>query len=257
MMRILSLLLFFMCSQLWVNAQHNDKVKVTDVTKTENEVVVNYEILDANTANKYGFTVKLIDSTTFKIIVLKQITGDVNEVTGGTARTIRIPFAANGLDAKANYGVLFLNVTQHTIMVSNNAILKSVMVPGLGNKYLYKNGGAIATTIAIASYGCIGYGVFSKIQAVSSFKSYEEAYLQKDLNKHFNDAKNGQTRFVIFTGVGLGIWALDILHVALKVKSDKKTSAGVSNTSNFSFGFLPPVYNQPNSTTQFNVTYKF
>ena len=256
MIRVVNLLLFFMCSQLLVNAQHTDKVKITNVTKTETEVVVNYEILDAKSANKYGFTLKLIDSTTFKIIVLKQITGDVNEVTGGAVKTIRIPFEANGLDAKTNYGVMVLNVTRHTIMVNNTATLKSVIVPGLGNKYLYKNGGAIATSIAIASYGCIAYGVISKMQAEKAYKNYQDAFVQSDIEKHFNDAKNGQTRFVIFTGVGLGIWALDVLHVALKVKSNKSTSAN-QNNSRFSFGYIPPVNNQTNNSGQLSVSYKF
>lgn len=256
-MKILTVAFLVICCQFMANAQYNDKVKITSVSQTATDVVVNYLILDDNAANKYGFTIKLIDSSTFKIIPIKQHYGEVKEVTGGSPQTIRIPFEANGLDAKTNYGVMVLNVTRHTIMVSNNATLKSVIVPGLGNKYLYKNGGAIATSIAIASYGCIAYGVISKMQAEKAYKNYQDAFVQSDMDKHFNDATNGQNRFVVFTGIGLGIWALDILHVALKVKSSKKTSAGISPASNFSFGYVPPVYHQSNATSQFSVTYKF
>ncbi|TAE79564.1 MAG: hypothetical protein EAY81_11130 [Bacteroidetes bacterium] len=255
-MKALSLLFLVMCCQFLAIAQHNEKVKITGITKTATDLVVNYQILDDNAANKYVFTVKLVDSNTFRIIKLTQVNGDVNEVTGGSPKTLRIPMEANGLDAKTNYGVLFTNLTYHTIMVNNKAVLKSVLVPGLGNKYLYKNGGAMATSIAIASYGCIAYGVISKMQAEKSYKNYQDAFVQSDIDKHFKDANNGQSRFVVFTGIGLGIWALDIIQVALKVKSGKKTTASTSPASNVSFGYVPPVQ-QLNGTSQFSITYKF
>ena len=256
-MKVFSLFVCFMLSQLWVKSQHLDKIKVIAVNQSETDLVVNFEILDANPANKYGFTLKLIDSTTFKIIVPTQIIGDVNNVIGGGVRTIRIPFSANGLDSKINYGVMFLNITQHTILVNNNAILKSVLVPGLGNKNLYKNGGAIATGIAVVSYGCIAYGIYNKIQANNSYNSYKDAYLQNDIDKHYSDAESGQTQFMVFTGIGLGIWAFDVLQVALKVKSSKKNNTALNNNSSFKVGYLPPVYNFSNNNSQFSIIYKF
>lgn len=256
-MKVLCLFMFFMLSQLWVKSQNLDKIKVITVDQSETDLVVKFEILDANSANKYDFTLKLIDSTTFKILLPTQITGDINNVIGGGIRTIRVPFSANGLDSKNKYSVLFLNVSQHTILVNNNAILKSIFVPGLGNKNLYKNGGVIATGIAVVSYGCIAYGIYNKIQANNSYNSYKDAYLQNDIDKHFSDAESGQTQFMVFTGIGLGIWALDVLHVALKVKSDKKTRTATNNNSSFKVGYVPPVFNNPNNISQFSITYNF
>ncbi len=256
-MKVFSLFLCFMLCQLLAKSQHLSKIKVIAVNQSETDLVVNFEILDANSANKYDFTLKLLDSTTFKIITPTQIIGNINNVVGGGVRTIRIPFSSNSLDPKLIYGVMFLNITQHTIIVNNNAILKSVFVPGLGNKNLYKNGGVLAAGIAIASYGCIAYGVYNKIQATNSYNSYKDAYLQNDIDKHFNDAESSQTQFMVFTGIGIGIWALDLLHVALKVKSDKKMSAAAKNTSSFKVGYLPPVFSNPNSISQFTLSYKF
>lgn len=256
-MKLLFLFVIILFS-LFAQAQNEKLITNVKVLNDGMSLIISFDLNDLNDANKYDLGVRLFDSASYKIITPSSLAGDVSGVKGGIGKRLIVSFDGNKPSKDAKYGVIFYKVEKYTIQTNNGAVLKSILVPGLGNSKLYRNGALIATGIAIVSYGCIGYGIFNKIQADDSYQKYKESFIQSDIDNNFKNAETSDANFKTFTAIGFGIWALDVLHVALKVKANKRQKVKGNGTACFNkldYALLP-TFNNKNSFF-FNLTYKF
>lgn len=248
---------FFLFTAL--RAQDVLAIKNIQISKNDTQLVISYDIDDNASNTFYEVNIKLFDSSSYAVIVPSVISGDIGEyIKPGKAKKIIIPFAANKLNPNTGYGVDFNPVHKNTIS-ETNAVLRSALVPGWGDQYVFKNGKTQGILIATLSYGCIGYGIYSKIMAGKEYDQYQNSFDQSEMNTSYDNAISKNKQFIIFTSAGVGIWAFDVVRVALKSNKNKKMTSGLSYHTpliqRLNYCILPPA--SQSNTPVLYLSFKF
>lgn len=101
----------------------------------------------------------------------------------------------------------------------SNAFL-SLLVPGLGDKFVYDNNKGLA--IGIITYGLIGAGVAAKFYSINEYDKYHKATVQSEIDKYYDNANNANYAFYGLLAGGAAIWVADIIKVAVKGSQNRK-----------------------------------
>lgn len=101
----------------------------------------------------------------------------------------------------------------------SNAFL-SLLIPGLGDKFVYENNKGLA--IAIFTYGLIGAGVGAKFYSISEYDKYHKATTQTDIDKYYDNANRANYAFYGLLAGGAALWVTDIIKVAAKGFKNRK-----------------------------------
>jgi hypothetical protein len=202
------------------------KAKITDVDYylEGNYIVVNYTIIGS--LPKEHMTIELSFKTEDnKLIIPQTISGDIgNNHYGDGMKTIHWDIVRDHLLLSGNLKAI-VTITSSKILYGgpSNALL-SVVIPGLGGYFDEKNKSrSILTTIS--TLGFLGYGIAQKHLANKYYNEYKASILTTEIENLYNKANNAQHKYYISTRVATGLWAFDIIWVALKGIKNKKVSS--------------------------------
>lgn len=255
-------LLIFCCIfiSLVIKAQNVQSITNINVQQGEDQIVITYDVNDENKRNIYEVNVRVFDSSSYQVKIPSVTSGDIGpNITVGPNKKITIPLTANALPKASRYGVSFYKVEKFTAN-EKNAVSRSLMIPGWGDRYVFNNGKRQGYFVTAISYGCIGYGIYSKIIANKEYKNYQNAFEQNDMDAYYDNAINKNKQFIVFTSVGVGLWALDVVRVSLKYKSNQKLFAekgiaGKNFRNRIDYCVIPPLNKYQPSMLYFS--YKF
>lgn len=211
----LLLLLTIILFQTHGYCQTNAKITDVDFYLDGSNIIVNYNI--SGSLPKEHMTIELRFMTeNNEIIIPKTVTGDVGtRLFGDGMKTIQ-------WDIVADKAVLSGNIKASVTIKSSkilyggpsNAFL-SVVVPGLGGYFVEPNKTrAVITTIS--TLGLLGYGISQKHKANDYYDQYNASDIPSEIESLYNQANEANHKFYIATGIAAGIWAFDIIWVAVK-----------------------------------------
>lgn len=251
------ILLLLICSTYFTSANAQLPTSSVGDIKIYNQDTILMLEFGINSTNPNTFVdveIKIFDSSTYKITVPKIDKSALQNIKAGEVQRFSISYTKNQLSKLSTYGAVIKIVDSYQLNENKgNAVLKSVVIPGWGDRGLYRGGNSVGTLVTVASYGCIAYGVYSSISASQNYDSYKKALLQTDIDTYYNKVKSQQSSALIFTTIGAGIWALDVLHVAIrKPKYGAKRGISSKPSSKLSYCFIPT-----NSQLFLNLNYTF
>jgi hypothetical protein len=247
---ILIALLFLCLARL--NAFAQDKPKNIKFTRQKDVLFITYDLAQGGSDNFYTVDLTVVDSVTHSIIVAKSAKGDIGKaVKGGEHRQIEWEYLKDSVQLSTRFSVV-LTAERHTAGGGPANALRSVIVPGWGDYYVYKKKGNPAWIITAVSYGCVGYGVYNMMQATKNYNSYHSAVEQSDLDNYYNKAVAQQNTGSMFITIGAAVWAADVVNVLIKGMSNSGYKHSHKQTSNLNWNL-----NIYNNAPGLNLTYKF
>jgi len=113
-------------------------------------------------------------------------------------------------------------ITGYRILGGPSNAFLSLLVPGLGNKFVFENNERKGINIALQTYGCIGIGILSKYLSMVEYEKYMKASTQSEMDKYYENANYLNYAFYGLLGVSAIIWIDDIYKVALQGFKNKE-----------------------------------
>jgi hypothetical protein len=190
----------------------------------KNELIINYDLLDAKPSEKFIITVKIITEAG-KQISAKSFKGDVGEnISGGTNKYITWTISDDiaYLDDKINVEVIATQQNPQIIQPTNKgkAILLSTILPGLGSaKISLRNWHIIK---GIAAYGSIAGSFYLSNKSRKSYSDYQNAGVTTERDRLYNQSvKEDQTSRVLLYAAG-AMWIIDYATILLSENRSQK-----------------------------------
>ena len=112
----------------------------------------------------------------------------------------------------------------------------SLLVPGLGDKYVSGKSGADRT---LTTYGLIAGGLACKFYSDYQYKNYSNATLQSEMDTYYSSANKYNKLYYVLTASGIAYWIYDIIWVAVKGFKNKRIQR--AHTSNFDMHYDPVI----------------
>ena len=102
----------------------------------------------------------------------------------------------------------------------------SLLVPGLGDKYVSGKSGANRT---LATYGLIAGGLACKYFSDYQYKNYHNASMQSEMDSYYKSANQYNKLYYLLAASGIIYWIYDIIWVADKGFKNKRKLRGYTN----------------------------
>ena len=189
-----------------------------DVVLDEDTVIiVSFDILKSSPIEKYEVELFFEDEDGNRLYT-SNVIGDIGkEIPGGKGKQITWDFFKDVDELYAILPVVRITKVNRYPGGPGNA-LYSVFVPGLGDRYVINHHGMAIKPYykTIAAYGLIGYGVFQKIRSDNYYNDYSNSENYTDLDDLYNKANKSNHQFYVAAGLGIAIWATDVIWVTLK-----------------------------------------
>src|SRR3989304_9762916 len=197
------------------------KAKIENVDFSYNEetqmIIVMYDITNYAAIERFTIELVFVDFNN-NYYYPKSTRGDVgNGITGGKNKVIYWDVLRD-VDqlGRVMARVHVKGVTEELGGASN--ALWSVLIPGLGD-YKVKNKKKMIFKPAlrtVLTFGLVGYGLYSKSQALKFDEQYWNAPQaeRQNFDNLYNKANTANHRFYIAAGAGLALWASDVIWVA-------------------------------------------
>lgn len=228
-------------------AQNNNPVNQLKLTQKDSFLIVEFSLIETGGNNHYDISLKLYDSTNFKIVTPLIEYSNLKQLKAGETYSYKIGYKQNNLSPLLAYGAKIDIVHAYKLSLSGTSpTLKSILVPGLGNYGQYRGGNTVGAIVSVASYGCIAYGVYTQIMAAQKYDQYKKSFDQSEMNTLFDEVTSKQKMGQTLMFVGIGIWAADIIQVSL-LRKPKATTATKIN-----YSFVPS-----NNALLLNLKYSF
>jgi hypothetical protein len=153
------------------------------------------------------------------------LSGDFGKnIKGCRSKKITWDFIKDGVKIKGSSIKAIVNIVNVSEIPGgpSNAFL-SLIVPGLGDRYVYNSGRSIIKPYfeTAVVYGLVGFGIYEKFQKDKYYDKYLKAIKKSDIENYYNKANSANHNFYIFTLSGASIWAADIAWVSWKGISNK------------------------------------
>jgi len=242
---------FFMVSHAF-GQKKDAKPSNIKFTNQNNLLTITYDLPDGGKDVFYTVNLKVVDSSSHLIANPVSLTGDVGRgISGGPHKTIQWAYTKDSVKLSQRLGI-FIDADPVIARGGPANALKSLIVPGLGDYYVYGKKGNPAFLITIAAYGCVGYGVYNLLQANNTYSQYEKATHQTDIDNYFNQATQQRSTGTTFVTIGAVIWGADVLNVLLKGITNQHVKNSGPKSAKLDWNLNVSPYGPG-----FNLTYKF
>jgi len=231
-----SSIIFFLIPALFIHPCFSQtKAQITDVDfhLEDRYIVVNYNLTGTLPKEQLTIDLKFLTENS-ETITPRTVTGDAGtKEFGAGMKTILWDVVADQVELSGSLKAS-VTITSSKILYSgpSNALL-SVLIPGLGGYFVGNSKArAVLTTMSVA--GLMGYGIFQKIKADQYYVDYNSSKVTAEIPELYTIANDANHKYFLATRIAAGIWALDIIYVAIKGGSNRK--AAESAYSSFSGG---------------------
>jgi hypothetical protein len=179
-------------------------------------LVISYNLPESGEDVFYKITLRVTDSASHRILLPKSVSGDIgSSVKGGPNKSITWTFAKDSITLSKKLSVA-IDADSRIFRGGPTNALRSLVIPGWGDYYVYSKKGNPAFLITIVSYGCVGYGIYNTMQSAKNYQSYHNSVDQKDMDNYYDQAVIQQNTGTMFIAIGAAVWAADIVNVAIK-----------------------------------------
>ncbi len=250
--------------------QRNISISRPRVEMFEENLIINYDILNAKESDYYKVWIEVADSAGNKIDPFS-LTGDIgNAVQGGVNKRIVWNMVNDKIyidkviiiEVKAEKSTKEVKLkeqeerqegkmTDLTHISKTGMILTSIPLPGLGQSLLKR--GKPFWLIGIAGYGCMGGSVVLNRMAASTYDSYKISEDYEERISLYDEAvqKDKYSRYLAYSAIGM--WVADLVWViATPTKSSKSKALGKERRLE-----IKPGFDAHSNITMVSLTFKF
>jgi len=241
---------FFVLFGNGLYAQSKAQVENVDFNVEGETLVINYDLEKAKTGETFNITVNIMTKAGKKISAFS-FTGDVGKgVFGGKAKKIVWDIAKDNvyLDDEITVEVLAQSEMQAKPVSVGGAMLRSLVFPGWGNRYV-KDGGAYLL-MGVFGYAAAGGAIFFNNQSYNAFEDYKVSEDPVERDKLYKDAEDFQQKQKTLMFGAAAIWAVDLIWTGIQAGSANKKAHDPKVSMGY---YYNPVVRQP----MFSVSYKF
>ena len=147
-------------------------------------------------------------------------------------------YSKNTINYKGNESVKYL---KYTGLGGPSNCLFSLIVPGLGNKFVNrkKTSRWLITTVGVI--GLIGGGVYENLLSKDNYEKYKNSTTQSDMDSYYDKANSQNQTSYNLIKIGVCWWVADIINVA--IKGDRNRSATSEAKSKLNLALYPSILN--------------
>jgi hypothetical protein len=243
--------------------QSKARVENVDFNLEDENLVITYDIVKGKSGELFTVKVNIL-TPNGKNISAFALSGDIGPgVTGGTGKKIIWDLNKDNvyLDDEISVEVIIdqnlappmgtpgssTKGTTKNVSVGG-AMLRSLVFPGLGNRYA--NGGKGAYWLmGVAGYGAIGASVFFNNQADETYQDYLLSTSASERDQLFSDAEGYKQNQNIAMYTAAGIWVIDLIWTGIQASKANK-----AQQSKVDVGYY---YNPVAKKPMVALTYKF
>ena len=216
------------------------------VTK-ENKMIVRYDLLNCPKNKMYNLNLK-ITLANGTVIIPTTVQGELINVKEGVNKQIEWNVLNDVADLKDDiYATVEITKSYYSKIVGGPSnVFLSVLMPGIGdigvNRYsnnLRTNGWIYVTGLFL---GSAIYTYSLNYSYKQDYVKYHSATIQSDIDTYYTSASTNYKNYQIMIGITGAIWVADILYVAIKGFSNRKSqlyerNLTQNNSSNLSLSF--------------------
>lgn len=246
--------------------QRNITITKPRVEIFEENMIINYDILNTKPSDYYKVWIEVTDSDGNKIEPVS-ITGDIGTaVQGGVNKRIVWNIINDKIyidkaiiievkAEKSTKEVKLKEKEERTMNLSDisktSMILTSIPLPGLGQSLLQR--GKPFWLIGITGYGCLGGSVVLNRLAASTYGDYKISEDYEERTSLYNEAvqKDKYSRYLVYSAIGL--WAADLIWVIATPTKSAKSEAWKKERRLE----IKPYLDANSNVTMISLTYKF
>jgi len=237
-------LLFVFCLAFTAKSQSNATIENVDFYSDGTNLIITYDIMNSFPGEIFDIWLKISTSQGMEIKAYN-LTGDIgNNVNGGPGKTIVWDYSADNINLDDEIEVeVYAKVrttdkpkiekepeqvpvkpvtTGDARKVSvGKAMALSLVLPGLGNRYIKGGGGQFVW--GILGYTCLAGSVFTNGAAANKLDEYRITYDTETRDKLYKDAENLDLTSKVLVGAAATIWVLDLIITGVQAgKANKK-----------------------------------
>lgn len=217
----------------------------------DNQIIVNYDIVHFNSQEYYKIRIYFVDNNSSKMFPVS-LSGDINYVSGGNNKKII-------WDIKKDIDYLIGNIkpvlrimdTYIKLGEASNAFL-SIIVPGFGDYRVSTKYNSPINIRTISSYSMLAYGFVARSLSEKYYSQYMEKIDQSEIDAYYKKANSFHYQSYAAWGIGLAIWAYDIIWVLCKGTANAKKNRGYFGLENLNYNI-----NDTNDGILFTLCYRF
>ena len=249
-----------------IYCQRNITITKPRIEIFEENLIINYDILNAKPSDFYKVWIEVTDSDGKKINAIS-VTGDVGqEIKGGTDKRIIWNMVSDKIyidkeiiiEVKAELSTKLVELKEKeessknlTNISKTNMVLTSIPIPGLGQSLLKR--GKPYWLAGVAGYGCLAGSVILNRMAASTYDEYKSSDVETDRISFFDEAvrKDKYSKCLAYSAIG--IWAADLIWVIVTpTKSSRSQVAQKERKLE-----IKPCLDTRSNITMVSLTYKF
>jgi hypothetical protein len=228
------------------------KVLITSIEDIDNKLIIKYDILESKESQHFSVSLE-ITSSSGQIIHANALSGDLgNRISGGENKQIIWDYTSEEFVNKGNLNFEVIALVTSANVNLAKSLLYSTIWPGWGLNKMDKS--KPYWLMGIAGYGSLAGSIVLNKMANTNYTSYLNN-TEDNLNDELIDkskTQNNISKSLAYTAIG--IWGINLVWTAIRVKQKNKLSLGMSDKQNLMFyGFYDPVY----KTKSFGLNYRF
>ena len=188
-------------------------------------LIITYDILKSSSTEKYEIGLQFLDDEGTTIYPTSTV-GDVGlSISGGSGKRISWDIFGDVDEIAGNIKAI-VNINSVTVSYGgpSKAVL-SLLVPGLGDYQVANAGNMIIKPYfkTVAAYGFIAYGMVQNFKAKKLYDDYLASTDQSEFDDLYDQATKANHQAYIATGIGIVVWAADVVWVVLKGSKNMRT----------------------------------
>ncbi len=180
------------------------------------KIIVSYDLISKNATDSFFVDLKI--HTEKYLLLAESITGDI-KVTAGNGKKIIWNAEEDGFIFDENVS---LEITAHRkIQINkNNHIIKSLLVPGLGD-YKIRNGKLHFLT-SILAYGSLGSSIYFNSESLNNYQAYKQEYELEKSKMLYEKATLNRNLSIASAGITATVWVVDFALLNLRIRKVNK-----------------------------------
>ena len=189
-------------------------------------LIITYDILKSSSIEKYEISLQFVDDEGNTIYPTSTV-GDIGlNIPGGSGKRISWDIFGDVDEIAGNIKAVVDIVSVNISYGGPSKAVLSLLVPGLGDFQVANHREMIIKPYfkTVAAYGFIAYGMIQNFKAKKLYDDYLASTDQSEFDDLYNKATKANHQAYIATGIGIVVWAADVVWVALRGSKNMRSA---------------------------------